>query len=82
MKKYSPGNYSLVRLTTVPGKTMESLVRDAIIGHILKYKLFSTKQNGFISGRSTYLLLIKVLDKCTKTLGKGGNILVSQYIWT
>ena len=37
-------------------------------------KLFSNKQFGFISGRSTTLQLLKVMDEWTKILDKGGKI--------
>ena len=33
--------------------------------------LFSQKQYGFISGRSTVLQLIKILDECTSEMDKG-----------
>jgi hypothetical protein len=50
---------------------MESLVREEIIEHV---KLFSKKQFGFISGRSTVLQLLQVLDKWTEILDKGGCV--------
>ena len=37
-------------------------------------KLFSNKQFGFISGRSTTLQLLKVMDEWTEILDKGGKI--------
>jgi hypothetical protein len=52
-KKSDPGNYRPVSLTSVVGKLMEKIVREVIVGHMIQNKLFSDKQFGFISGRST-----------------------------
>ena len=38
------------------------------------HTLYSNKQFGFISGRSTVLQLLKVLDRWTKILDEGGCI--------
>ena len=50
---------------------MEKLIREHIISHMKKHNLFSTKQYGFISGRSTSLQLLEVLDKWTEALDEG-----------
>ena len=42
---------------------MESVLREAIIEHVKTQNLFSCKKFGVISGRSTVLQLIQVLDK-------------------
>ena len=78
--KTEPGNYRPVSLTSVICKTMENLVRETIVKHMSANKLFSNKQFGFISGRSTTLQLLKVMDEWTKILDKGGKI-DSSYIW-
>ena len=41
---------------------MDSIIREAIIGHIMPNHQFRSKQYGFISGRSTTLQFLKVLD--------------------
>jgi len=41
---------------------MEKLVKKQIVSHMTKNKLFSKKQFGFISGRSTTLQLLKVMN--------------------
>ena len=43
-------------------KTMESIIHDKIINHMKSNKLFSPRQFGFITGRSTVLQLLHVLD--------------------
>ena len=45
-----------------------------IINHMKQNKLFSANQFGFITGRSTMLQLLKVLDIWTQILDQGGTI--------
>ena len=56
-------NYRPISLTSIVCKLMETLVREEIIEHMKRNKLFSKKQFGFLSGRSTVLQLLQVLDK-------------------
>jgi hypothetical protein len=46
--------------------------------HMKVNELFSNKQFGFISGRSTSLQLLEVLDKWTEPIDKGSDV-GSQY---
>lgn len=68
--KCDPGNYGLVSLTSVFCKRMESLLREQEIRHMKENNLFSRKQFGFISGRSTVLQQIKVRDEWTVVIDK------------
>ena len=61
--KSDPGNYRLVSLTSVVGKLMEKIVRKVIVIHMIKNDLYSKKQFGFISGRSTTLQLLLVMEE-------------------
>lgn len=70
-ERSDPGNYRPVSLTSVVCKLMETLLREEIILHMKENNLFSKKQYGFISGRSTALQLITVLDKWTEALDEG-----------
>ena len=72
--KSDPGNYRPVSLTSIACKMMEKLVRNQIVEHMKRNKLFSKKQFGFISGRSTTLQLLLVLDQWTEILDNGGSI--------
>ena len=53
---------------------MESIVRDKIMDHFVKNKLFTNKQFGFLKGRSTVTQLLQILDDWTETLESGGRI--------
>ena len=46
-----PGNYRPVSLTSVIAKVMESLVRDAILSHLIQHDVLSDCQHGFVPGR-------------------------------
>ena len=53
------------------GHTMNT---ESYRSHMTKNKLFSKKQFGFISGRSTTLQLLKVMNEWTEILDNGGSI--------
>ena len=61
-------NYHPVSLTSIVCKCMEKIVRQSIIKYMNRNNLFSKKQYGFISGRSTSLQLLAVLDKWTEVI--------------
>ena len=69
--KEIPGNYRPISLTSIAGKIMESIIRDMIIKHMKSSKLYSARYYGFVSGRSTVLQLLTVMDKWYKILDKG-----------
>ncbi len=52
---------------------MESILKKHIEQHMRNNNLFSPYQFGFISGRSTTLQLLNVLDKWTKALDNINN---------
>lgn len=68
----APQNYRPVSLTSIICKTLEGIIRDAIIKHMNHNILFSAKQFGFLSGRSTVLQMLKVLDIWSQILDQGG----------
>ena len=53
---------------------MESIVREKVIEHLNTSNTISNKQFGFLSGRSTVLQLLKVLDQWTEYLDEGSAI--------
>ena len=68
------GNYRPVSLTSIICKCMEQCVKDHIVNHMSRNKLFSTQQFGFIKGRSTVLQLLNVMGSWTKALDNGESI--------
>ena len=57
-RKDEVNNYRPVRLTCILCKLMESIVRDKVIDHFVKNKLFTNEQFGFLKGRSTVTQLL------------------------
>ena len=45
-----------------------------MVNNMKKYDMFSDKQFGFISGRSTVLQVLAVLEKWTDIIDKGGSV--------
>ena len=64
--------YRPISLTSIVCKIMESLIKEAVMIHILSNKLLPPKQYGFISGRSTVTQLLRYLDSCVETIEIGG----------
>ena len=60
-------------LTSIPCKLLESIIRDNIVKHMNANDLFTGKQFGFISGRSTTLQLLHVFEKWTELIDQGSN---------
>ena len=55
-------------------KLMETFVKQKIMAHLINLELFSSKQFGFISGRSTTTQLLNYLDKCIEVIVNGGVV--------
>ena len=71
--KQVPENYRPVSLTSIASKILESFVREHLICHMKTNNLLSSKQFGFLSGRSTVLQLLTALDKWTATLDQSNQ---------
>ena len=69
--KSQPSNYRPISLTSIVGKTLESLVRDEIVNHMSSAGLFCDAQHGFVPGRSCATQLLVVLEHWTKALDQG-----------
>ena len=72
--KSDRGNYKPVSLTSVCCKTLEQLIRDDLMAHLLGNDLISNRQYEFVKDRSTSLQLLQILDKWIDCLENGGQI--------
>ena len=70
-KRNEPGNYRPVSLTSVISKIMESLVRDAIIEHLVKNNVLVDAQHGFVPGRDCLTQLLLCLEHWTTMIENG-----------
>ena len=69
-------NYRPISLTCICCKILESILRDNVIDFMKENSLFSSKQFGFISGRSTVLQLIQAFDKWLEIFDNGGCVAI------
>ena len=53
---------------------MESFVKQRVVAHLTSNNLLSSKQFGFISGRSTITQLLRYRDKCIDTIVNWGVV--------
>ena len=66
-----PGNYRPVSITSVISKVMESIVRDAILAHLVEHKLLAEEQHGFVPGRDCMTQLLLCLEDWTRMIESG-----------
>ncbi|CAM5148917.1 unnamed protein product [Eretmochelys imbricata] len=69
-----PGNYRPVSLTSVPGKLVETIVKNKIVRHIEENKLLHKRQHGFCKGRSCLTNLLEFFEGVDKHVDKGDPV--------
>ena len=67
-------NYRPISLTSIVCKIMEKIVKQSIMKHLIDNSLLSSKQFGFLTGRSTITQLLKFLDDCAAKIATGGVV--------
>ena len=60
-----------VSRTSITCKIMEAAVRETIFTHLKRNNVLSTRQFGFLGGRSTILQLLTFLDQCVEAISRG-----------
>ena len=73
-ERQQPGNYRPISLTSVPGKMMEKIIRDAIVQHMERNDLFSPHQHGFIKGKSCTTQLLELIEDISSALDDGVDV--------
>ena len=64
----APENYRPISITSVISKIMESIVRDAIVAHMVKNNLLTDHQHGFVPGRDCMTQLLLSLEDWTNMI--------------
>ena len=72
--KTKASNYRPVCLNCILCKIQESMIGNDIIAHMSTNSPVSNRQFGFISGQSTILQLLQVIEEWTNILDSGGNM--------
>ena len=67
-------NYRPVSLTCLASKLMESIIRDAMVRHLLENDLGTTAQHGFTNGRSCLTNLLETFESWTEDVDKGYSV--------
>ena len=67
-------NYRPISLTSIVCKIMETLLKREVMTHLIAENLLSSKQFGFINGRSTVTQLLAYLDKIIEVIVDGGVV--------
>ena len=65
------GNYRPVQLTLIICKLLESLIKDAMISHLLDNYVLAPSQHGFLPGKSCLSNLLEYIFDLTKLVGEG-----------
>ena len=69
-----PSNYRPISLTSIICKLLESLIRDAIMNHLIKHNLINSSQHGFWPHRSCLTNLLEYLEEVTKLIDAGHSV--------
>ena len=73
-ERKNPANYRPISLTSVPGKIMERLIRNALVEHMVDNNLFTPEQHGFISGKSCTTQLLEYMEDITQAIDNGDDV--------
>ena len=69
--KTNAENYRGVHLTSQLCKTLEVIIKEDIVEHILKFRLIRDSQHGFTPGRSCITNLLEFLEEITQNIDEG-----------
>ena len=70
-KKSDVQNYRPVSLTCLVCKLLESIIKDVIMAHLVRYELIRDSQHGFTKGRSCLTNLLEFFEEVTLNLDEG-----------
>ncbi|CAM5114322.1 unnamed protein product [Eretmochelys imbricata] len=69
-----PGNYRPVSRTSVPGKLVETIVKNKIVRPTEEHKLLHKSQHGFCKGRSCLTNVLEFFEGVNKHVDKGDPV--------
>ena len=72
--KNSVENYRPISLSSIACKILVSIIRDSLMKYLMSNNILTNKQFGLMRGRSTILQPLKVVDKLSEILDRGGAV--------
>jgi len=72
--KNDTGNYRPISLTSIACKVMEGLMRDELLKFLDANNIITSKQHGFVRGRSCLTNLLQTFEEWTTALDEGQGI--------
>ena len=69
--KGKPGNYRPISLTSIPGKILESIIKDQLVQHLEVNNLILNSQHGFLKSKSCVTNLLEFLEVVTNAVDSG-----------
>jgi hypothetical protein len=72
--RHDKSNYRPISLTSIICKTLESIIKQHMIKHLIQNNLITKHQHGFLPGRSCETQLLEVMDDWTSELDQGNTI--------
>ena len=69
-----PNDYRPISLTSVPGKIMERIIRDASVNHMNRNNLFCIEQHSFIKVKSCVTQLLEFMEDITEAIDQGHEV--------
>ena len=69
--RHSPKNYRPVTLTSVLCRTLERIIKEKTMEHVIKNNIMDDAQHGFLPGRSCLSNLLSTLDEITDMMDSG-----------
>jgi hypothetical protein len=72
--KSEPTNHRPLALTSIPGKIMESIIKDDIVNHLDTQNLIKPSQHGFTKNRSCATNLLEFFEKVCQIFDDGDSV--------
>ena len=69
--KSKPENYRQISLSSIPGKILESIIKDQIVDHLDINNLINSSQHGFTKNKSCVTNLLEFLETVTSVIDSG-----------
>ena len=69
--KSDTGDYRSISIIPANPKVMESIIRDAIVAHLMKHGLLSNEQHGFVTERNCITRLLICMEDWTNMVENG-----------